>query len=377
MDAGQHIELKRLNLIYADNGRGKTTLAAVLRSLADGNSIPIDERKRLSSSHSPHVVIELDNNLSSLVFENGVWSDTLPSLVVFDDTFVERNVHSGLSVSSQQRQNLHDLVLGPLAVTLSRQLDEHVAKIESHNQELRAKANSISALAREGLSVDEFCALPVHPDIDSAIQASELQLAAAQEQDSIEGTQSFDPISLPVIDIDEIEQILQIDLPSLEATTLEHLQNHFQRLGQGAERWVSDGMRRITESGNNPPTSICPFCGQLLEGSSLIRHYQAYFSESYAELKRTISNALGKLNDWHDDNARTEFEGKARAIDERQRFWTRFCQFDKFTLETSAIFRDWRAAWNVVVDLLTAKQAAPLEKLHVSKDTRGACNGIQ
>lgn len=33
--------LKRLNLIYSENGRGKTTLCAILRSLSSGDSAPI------------------------------------------------------------------------------------------------------------------------------------------------------------------------------------------------------------------------------------------------------------------------------------------------------------------------------------------------
>ena len=43
-----NIALGRLTLIYAENGRGKTTLAAILRSLATGDAIPIVERRRLA-----------------------------------------------------------------------------------------------------------------------------------------------------------------------------------------------------------------------------------------------------------------------------------------------------------------------------------------
>lgn len=35
-----NLPLARLTLIYAENGRGKTTLAAILRSLASGSPIP-------------------------------------------------------------------------------------------------------------------------------------------------------------------------------------------------------------------------------------------------------------------------------------------------------------------------------------------------
>ena len=40
-------DLSKLTLIYADNAQGKTTLTAILRSLASGDPRPITERHRL------------------------------------------------------------------------------------------------------------------------------------------------------------------------------------------------------------------------------------------------------------------------------------------------------------------------------------------
>lgn len=49
--AANSIPLAKFALIYAENGRGKTTLAAVLRSLSTGDPIPIAERRRLSATN--------------------------------------------------------------------------------------------------------------------------------------------------------------------------------------------------------------------------------------------------------------------------------------------------------------------------------------
>lgn len=71
--AGAAIALTRLNVIYAENGRGKTTLAAVLRSLATGDPVPISERRRLAAQHPPHIVVECDD-APHAIFENGAWT---------------------------------------------------------------------------------------------------------------------------------------------------------------------------------------------------------------------------------------------------------------------------------------------------------------
>ena len=86
VNGGSAIALTKLALIYPENGRGKTTLSAILRSLGAGNPTPtqIAERKRLSAAHDPHVVMQPASG-GTLQFQNGAWTQTLPNLAVFDD----------------------------------------------------------------------------------------------------------------------------------------------------------------------------------------------------------------------------------------------------------------------------------------------------
>ena len=44
VNGAANFTLARLTLAYAENGRGKTTFAAILRSLATGDPLPIAER---------------------------------------------------------------------------------------------------------------------------------------------------------------------------------------------------------------------------------------------------------------------------------------------------------------------------------------------
>ena len=182
--SGSQMPLKKLTLVYAENGRGKTTLAAVLRSLASGDPIPIIERRRLAAANPPHVVVA-PAGASPVIFQNGAWSQRIADIVVFDDMFVRENVHAGLEVETEQRQNLHELIVGAQGVTLNRTLQEHVAKIEEHNRALRTKSDAITAAIRGSFSVDAFCALEERADINVAIQEAERNLAAARESDAV------------------------------------------------------------------------------------------------------------------------------------------------------------------------------------------------
>ena len=139
VSTGAAIDLKNLTLIFAENARGKTTLAAIMRSLGSGEALPIMERRRLGAVNHPEVIIDCIGNNSPARFQNGVWSRTCPNVFVFDDVFVDRNVYSGMDVHSEHRQNLHDLILGAAGVTLAQRVDQLSAQIRTHNSDLREK----------------------------------------------------------------------------------------------------------------------------------------------------------------------------------------------------------------------------------------------
>lgn len=52
VNPGPQNAFSKLALIYAENGRGKTTLANILRSLGTSNSVLITERHRLGAQHA-------------------------------------------------------------------------------------------------------------------------------------------------------------------------------------------------------------------------------------------------------------------------------------------------------------------------------------
>ncbi len=86
VNAGAQLPLTKLSLVYAENGRGKTTLAAILRSLNSGDPALINERQRLGSATPPHIVLTFAG--APLVFQNGAWTAPLERIAVFDDAFV-------------------------------------------------------------------------------------------------------------------------------------------------------------------------------------------------------------------------------------------------------------------------------------------------
>ncbi len=363
VNGGAAIALPKLTVIYAENGRGKTTLSAILRSLGSGDPVPITERKRLNATQTPHIVMQPTTG-PVIHFQNDAWTQTIPNLAVFDDVFVDQNVYSGLSVEAGHRQNLHELILGSQGVTLGKAFQALVDRIEDHNKALRAKADAIPVSARGTLDAEAFCSLEARPAVASEIEATERLLAAAREQDAIHGAAAFETFDLPTFDLDALEALLTRDLLTLDAHAAERVQSHIAGLGSGGEAWVADGMRRI------PLSDTCPFCTQNLRGTALVEHYRAYFSSGYEDLKRAITEALARMTAEHGEAVPAAFERAIRVWTERCRFWSRFCEIPDLGLDTAAVMRAWISARDALLNLLLAKQAAPLERLTINAEAR-------
>jgi wobble nucleotide-excising tRNase len=353
-------ELSKLTLIYAENGRGKTTLAAVLRSARTGDPSIILERHRLGAMHPPHILLR--DRSGMIAFQDGAWSRTLPAIVVFDDQFVSENVCSGMELETEHRQNLHELILGAPGVALNAELQGHVDAVEQHNKNLKTLQDAIPAAVRGRFTVDAFCALDARADIDDAIQEAERSLAAAKSAEAVRTRPTFSAIDLPIFDVAALDGLLQLGLPELEADAAARVQAHLRRLGSGGENWVAEGVPRITDD-------ACPFCAQDLRESPVIAHYQAYFSEAYTALKTAIVNQGKAIGTVHGGDIPAAFERDVRVAVQTHEFWSAFTAVPAIDLDTAEIARAWKAAREGVLTAFRAKHAAPLESLTLPPGT--------
>jgi wobble nucleotide-excising tRNase len=245
VNAGAQLALTPLTLIYAENGRGKTTLAAIMRSISTGDATIIQGRHRLGAVNPPHIVLTIGG--TQIVYQNDAWQHPLPPVSVFDDDFVAANVCSGIEIDPSHRQNLHELILGAQGVALNSELQLKVAAIEQHNRELQTKKAAIPVAQMAGLSIDTFCALPDDGGIEAHIQEAERSLAAAQAADSIRQRDTFLPLSLPQFDVAAVNALLARTLPQLQAEAATQVRDHLRQLGRGGEVWVGDGMTRLSD----------------------------------------------------------------------------------------------------------------------------------
>lgn len=352
-----------LTLIYAENGRGKTTLSAILRSLATDDPVYVTERARIGAAEPPE--IELRVSGSNLVFANGAWNDKFSQILIFDDTFVEENVCSGLSVTLEQRRHLHGIIVGQRGVELARREVELAEAIRKATSSLGVLEEKIEPAIVGTMTVDQFCALPEQEDLESAIAEKEKELKAHRAGDDIRTKGQFSKVVLSAVSAEAIQELLAKGLPELNADAATRVRLHLSRLADGGEEWVSNGMI-------HPHADTCPFCGRDVHGLQLIKDYQSYFSEAYSSFKEEVSDAKRNIGRKLGGDALATLVQQIAAEEAKRVFWAGFTDVPKSGYDLDCIRKSWSALEKALSGLLAEKASAPLETISIDSATTAA-----
>ena len=267
---------KPMTLIYADNGRGKTTLAAVFRSLGFNDSLPIEERKAVSGQGDPYVKLIVEG--APVVYDSGSWTGALPVVEVFDMAFVEKNIYSGSVVDATHRRNLHSLAIGDKGVQLAKRVDDLGTKIGKLNAPIATAEATPSTLVDGRMDASSFCRLASVPEIDKEIGSVTNKLKAARDKVLIANTAELSALPIPSAPTQEVVSHLRATLQDISAAAVATTQEHATKcLDDDGESWLKQGLDYLSDS------SDCPFCGSNVDSNDLVTAYKQYFDAAYAD----------------------------------------------------------------------------------------------
>jgi len=145
---------------YAENARGKTILADVMRSLKLGQGDIVLGRRMLGSTAPTEIDIRLD--ASTAKFRAMGWDTTYPNLLVFDSTFVHQNIYAGDVVGHDHKRNLYQVLVGQSGVQLAMQIDCLDDKIRQITTSMGKNRTAIDRLVGIAMKPKEF--LRLQPD---------------------------------------------------------------------------------------------------------------------------------------------------------------------------------------------------------------------
>ncbi len=317
------IEFKKATLIYADNGRGKSTLSAVMRACAAADNQAMAARATIGGTGAPRaqLLFKLPMGAMNSTFEAGAWDTSMPNLLVFDQAFIERNVFAGGEVHADNHQSLLDFALGKEAVAKKKEVDDASDAMTVATKGRTAAEGKLQGY-RGSMSVAAFLALAEEPQADSKIADYESRIANANSAATLSQRAALKALTLPKVEFAEFEIILKSSFKQMHenagALVKAHVADHG---GSDSQLWINDGQRFLKNDS-------CPFCGQSTKGIDLIDAYASYFNEQYnahnSRVQALPDMARRSLSEETIDSWAREFQANA----DRVQAWVEQLQLD-------------------------------------------------
>ncbi len=364
--AAAKVEFAPLTLIYAQNGKGKSTLSDILRSLASGDPTAVLRRARLGATSPPKVVMQLSQG--DVVFEHGKWSATdLPTISVFDEQFVNKNIFSGIQIDPEHRKNLHHLVIGHQGVVLDQRVNKVTDEINGIQTEIRITSQAFDRSLLAGFSVERFCALEPTQDLDEEIERAEQNVAILRDAQVVKNGDEFEGIRLPLFDRAKLEQLANATLDELQADAVKAVRRHLSALGEQEEDWLRRGVE-LSDGRED-----CPFCGQSLDGVELLEHYQAYFSSRYKQHLELIQDYQSQIDRTFGSATMATFQRAIQKNRERHQFWQTYVDtLPDYTPDLDFFATTWTTFSEQISEIVARKLRAPLDRVDLGADTRAS-----
>lgn len=318
--SGASYKLEDIALIYAGNGRGKSTLSSILRSAALDDSSLIEERRTIDGSLSPHVRMQFDNG-HKVIYSDGKWSEARTEIQVFDTAFIENNVHSGGQVSTEHRKNLLDFAIGDRAVAARKKEERAVSTQKKASSDIRLINQQIVPYAGS-MAPAVFKALNAVEDAEAKRMALDKRRSDAMRSQAILAQPLPAKLTLPTFNLTELFEIFSRTLDDVHAQAEEMVSCHIATLtGSNASSWLAEGQQ--FDNGTS-----CPYCGQSTLDVPLISMYQTHFNKAYKDLKDAVARAARLVDQIASEETLFSLIQQRNQANERLASWKPFVEIN-------------------------------------------------
>lgn len=355
------VDLERVTLLYGENGRGKSTLAWLLRVASQQDAAQMKAKATFGASGPQEVglIFSMAGGNKQCHFKDGQWTCALPDVDVFDSVFVDDNVYSGMAVDSKQRQQLLDFVLGDKPVVIKRRIDELDAQSRKAAGEKSSADTSLRGYAGP-IAVYNYVNVIAPADIDAQIGQTSRKLQEVRDADTLLSRSK--PKNLPQLDF------LGAELRRLAGTTIEDLNSeaeakvrlHIGERGPHMEPWLKSGLEFCDDK-------ACPYCGQAIDPDSIVATYSAFFNEAYTQLKAGLDDLATKLRSRLTPERFDNVSGLVQSNNEVLASWAPHLVLAQASFPVEDVRRAWKQVADAAEAILGAKLNSPLDAIPAAK----------
>ncbi|MGV6482075.1 AAA family ATPase [Pantoea agglomerans] len=286
---------RKLSLIYADNGRGKSTLAALLKSCGDNQPQLLINRRTIGLSTPQHAELLFSQGNRS-AFTAGQWSAQYHGTHVYDLNFVESSVYSGGEINATHRKQLLSFALGENAVGAMKAFNDATDVAAEKTKRRKAAEEKLNPY-RENATPAAYMRMKKITGAAEEIAIIEQQLRQADSIASIRTRKGYDSFARFRPDLAGLLAIMNATHQELSSQAEDAVRAHVNNIESAAfKSWAHSGLNFIKNE-------TCPFCTQSLKGIALIGYYRECFDEAFSRLNTQVATlddlkgrVMGTLN---------------------------------------------------------------------------------
>lgn len=288
---------KQNTYIYGKNTFGKSTLAAIFRSVKENCPDIVIGRKTIGAQNQLIKIIpESQTPVGEYRYttSENVWSNNYKDLIIFDNHFVRENVYTqNQQIGKEQQKSIESFMLGSTGIEYNQQISHLVEKIQGNTKIETAISGEYNGNKHllGGLPFADFLALTEIVDIDEKIEQTQVELNQIKNAELISNKLQNIKIILERyrdFEISKIEENLQINIDVIS----EHYRSHINQSEPKSlyEQFLQIGSKLII----SPADKRCPFCTQeIVEGSAqeFVKAINAIYNEKYRNLQANLKQA--------------------------------------------------------------------------------------
>lgn len=321
-EPGNQGEFSRLNVIYAKNAEGKSTLCDVLRSLSLDAPAYVIGRKRFGAGATSKVEILLSNGANAKAdYSPHGWSVQpeidKPKILIYDERFVLDNVLVGHQVDTSQRRSLFGLIIGAHALALEEQVKTAGEEQTRATNNKTIAERTASALAPEGWTLDAWRKLPAIEGIDDIIRQKEESYQRAKtsalNQSAIKSRALLAVPGIPGVPAD-LETTLATTLEGTATEAIEQVKRHLERHPNVDMVWLKRGYG----DGQN---AECPYCAQAVSASDVVKLYSGVFNDALRNQQQQLLDLEASIHKGFGEVARMSLKQCIEKHDVERSWW--------------------------------------------------------
>lgn len=290
LDQSRHgeIEFSKINLIYGKNGSGKSTLVEIMKSLANNDIGRIEGRRTIGGVNKQNIELLINNK--TYIFD-GKWNKSYPEIAIFDQEYINENIHLGQVINTNNRRNQFNLMVGKDNISINLDLNDVNKKIRDLRKEKKAFEIDLKSKISGDFTLENFINLNTKIDMETIERKLETLLKERDNYNQkfrVNNLNLLKKLEIQDFDLIDFSNFLNSNSDNLLTNTEMDIKSHIDKYSVDIS-WLENGLNGVLDN-------TCPFCTQPLDKSEIFQTYKDYFNKNFKEYDYKVKNFAETIN---------------------------------------------------------------------------------